>query len=368
MARPPSAGAPAALPPGQDASSGAGIGGEGSAVPESLPDDEGAEPAPAAPSDAANPMPTSDDRALSPPVVVAASTGAAYDPVSDRAYLVAGETVRLVDFADDGAVSDFFRPPGEVVAIDADAVGVLVLSHAEMDVLQLDRLDHGGAVLYSVAVPRQAGELTRVRLLNVDTALVYGVHGSGTGSQVVVGMASGQVVDANLYSFVYAPAGLGLIDEGIWFPSAYPGEVAQARVDETGALVEQHRFAVGEDWLHDVQPLDTSTALVAGHLRGLGAVMLDAATSEVPYEPLWERLWAYSLVGERHAYSATGSFLLCIDPATLTTHELEVPGFEDAPSMRNTTPIGERAPGRVLLHQPGTGLVELDCEAATATP
>ncbi len=361
VARPPSVGMPAAVQPGQgEPGGGAGTGGAAPAAPEAAADEEGAEPAPAASSD--DPAPTSDERALAAPVVLGTSTGAAYDPITDRAYLAAGDAVELVDFAD-GTVSEFFEPPGEVVAIDADAAGLAVLSLSGTDALQLDRLDHGGALRYNVSVPRQASELTRLRLLDVDTALVYGVRGSGTGSQVVVGMASGQMVDANLYSFVYAPAGVGLIDGAIWFPSAYPGEVAQARVDEAGALVEQRRFTVREDWLHDAQPIDTSTALVAGHLRGVGVATFGDVSGEVLYEPLWERLWAYSLVGERHAYSAVGASLLCIDPTTLITHELEIPGFEDALSMSNTTPIGERASGRVLVHQAGAGLVELDCDA-----
>ena len=317
------------------------------------------------------------DRAMrepAAPVALEGSSHAAYEATLDRLYVAVGPVLHQVQLPD-GEPADFFAAEGPIVALDVSGQGVVLLSELDEARGRLTRIAHGGNVELELEIAMTspgAGFAADPVFRRVGAETVVIVNGLGNpGAQtIVVNLSSKEIEssDSAVYAFLYQDPGIGVRDGRLFVPSAYPGEVIEVGVAADRGLHEIRRVNVNEDWLHDVAMLGENRALVAGHLAGIGVVELvdTPGFDGAPYTPLSDVLWAYSFVGEDHAYSASNASVVCIDTGDLGTWTLDVPGF-DAPepgSQNATAPVGERAPGRVLVHQPGAGIVEVDCGAA----
>ncbi len=309
------------------------------------------------------------------PIDIEGDSLAGYDPMLDRVYVAVGPIIEAIDLAQ-GERAEFFTADADILALDVSREGVAVLSALEGDRARLRRLDHDGEVELELDLPIATSSSWHpiVRQLSAETAVVLtgtgspGVQASGLQS-TVVDMSSQETMSSAeaIYTFLYQQPGIGVLGGRLFVPSAYPGEIAEASV-APGGIDELRRIHVNEDWLHDVAMLGEDRALVAGHIEGVGVVDLIGTTGfeGAPYTPISDLKWAYSIVAAEHAYSTAGDSVLCIDTADLTHWSMTSPGFAPAkPGEGNATaPLGERAPGRVLVHQAGTGIVEIDCEAA----
>ena len=312
------------------------------------------------------PLPPADGpRELATPTALADSTLAAYDARTDRAYVAVDDTLYLLDYAG-AAPAELFRAEGRIAALASSEHGLLVLAAIGEEQSVLEILEHSGERRERVEMPMPPDAGPVARWLTADTVVVVG---QGEVNAWTVHLPSGEVSSSSIYFFVYQALGSGMWEQSLYLPSAYPGEVVESRLAEDGSLAEVRRVMVN-DWLHDVAMLDGSHALVAGHLEGVGVVELvePDGPGSAPYQLISPMLWAYSMVGDGYAYSVANNAIACIDVATLTSHETLVPGLEERGFGNQTVPFGERVPGRVLLHQPGVGVVEFDCTApATGT-
>jgi hypothetical protein len=310
-----------------------------------------------------------DDRPLTDPIGLTDTTLAAYDHVLDRAYVTSGPRLRALALAG-GQPFDLFEAGGVIVALTATPHGVSLVATLADQRAQLVQVTHEGAVELdlelSMAEPGPGfAALPIIRVMDSGTLVVLDGLGNAGVHAIVVDAPSAEARPSNaVYTFIYQDPGVAVRGETLYLPSAYPGEVVQASVNSTGVLDETRRIEVTQDWLHDVALLGEDRAVVAGHLAGVGVIELNDSSEPARYTPISDLLWAYSLVGDDHVYSAANASLICVDARSFVAWTLTIPGFSESPIHNTTVPIGERAPGRVLVHQPGAGLVELDCAAA----
>lgn len=309
------------------------------------------------------------DRLPAAPIDVADGSIAAYEAGRDRVYVASDDVVERIELPD-GAPTAHFAAGGPILALAVTERELLVLAALDGDEVRLSRIGHDGGVgdeiTFAMTLPTPQPH-PMVRSIDPDTVLVVSDRGE---SAVVVELGTGEAhaSEPAVWMFVYQEPGVGVVDGRAFLPSAYPGEVVETAPSRDDGLVEVRRIQVSDDWLHDVAMIDADRALVAGHLRGIGVVeMVETGPFEgAPYVPISDLLWAYSLVGDGLAYSAAGASVVCIALDDLTSWTLEVAELDAAsPGESNrTAPLGERAPGRALIHQSGTAIVEIDCDAA----